>query len=43
MKRKVLFFNVPFSKLSDIDIGKYFLKSIDRHFHLENPLNNFFK
>ena len=41
-RKKVIWFNTGFCKLSNIDIGKYFLKLIDRHFNKENPLNKTF-
>ena len=41
-KRKVIWFNLPFCKTSNIDIGKYFLKLKDRHFNKDSPLNRIF-
>ena len=41
-KRKVIWFNPPFCKLSTININKYFLNLIDRHFHKNNPINKIF-
>ena len=41
-KRKVIWFSPPFCKLSPINIGKYFLNLIDKHFHKENPLSRIF-
>ena len=32
----------PFCKLSNINISKYFLTLIDRHFNKDNPLNKIF-
>ena len=31
-KRKIIWFNPPFCKLANIDVGKYFLRLIDKHF-----------
>ena len=33
-------FQRPFCKLSTINIGKYFLRLIDKHFKGNNPLKN---
>ena len=41
-KRKVIWFNNTFCKLSIIYIGRYFLNLIDKHFHRDNPLNTIF-
>ena len=41
-KRKVIWFNPTFCKLSNINIGKYFLKLMDRHFNKDNSLNEIF-
>ena len=41
-KRKILWFNPPFCNLSTIEIGRYFLKLIDKHFNNNNPLNKIF-
>ena len=41
-KRKVIWFNSAFCKLSTINIGKYFHSLIDKHFQNDNPLNKFF-
>ena len=30
--RKIIWFNLPFSKLPNINIRKYFLNLIDKHF-----------
>ena len=38
-KKKVIRFNSAFCKLSNINIGQYFLKLIDRYFNKDNPLN----
>ena len=42
IKRKVIWFDTAFCKLSYINIGKYFLKLIDRRFNKVNPLNKIF-
>ena len=41
-KRNVIWFNPPFCKLSTINIGKYFLRLIDKHFNGNNPLKKIF-
>ena len=38
--RKVVWFNPPFCKL--INIGKYFLQLLDKHFNRDNPLSRIF-
>ena len=38
-KRKAIWFNHPFYKLSTINIGKYL---IDKHFIMDNPLSKIF-
>ena len=38
-KRKVICFSPTFCQLSNINISKYFLKLIDRHFNKDNPLS----
>ena len=38
--RKVIWFNPPFCKLTNINIGKYFLHLLDKHFNWDNPLIN---
>ena len=40
--RKVIWFNLPFRKLTNINIGKYFLNLLDKHFNRDNPLRNIF-
>ena len=37
--RKVAWFNPPFCRLTNINIGKYFLHLLDKHFNRDNPLN----
>ena len=32
-KRKIIWFNAPFCKRVNIDVGKYFLKLNDKHFN----------
>ena len=39
INRKVVWFNPPFCKLTNINIGKYFLLLLDKHFNRDNPLN----
>ena len=39
---RVIWFNLPFCKLTNINIGKYFLNPLDRHFNQNNPLGKFF-
>lgn len=41
-KRKVIWFNPPYSKLSKIDIGSFFLRLVDKHFHNKHPLHKIF-
>ena len=38
-KRKIIWFNPPFCKLANIDVGKYFLRLIDKHFKQDNILH----
>ena len=40
--RSVIRFNLPFCKLTNINIGKYFLNLLDRHFNRDNPLRKIF-
>ena len=40
--RGIIRFNPPFCKLTNINIGKYFLNLLDRHFNRDNPLRKFF-
>ena len=37
-KRNVIWFNYLFCKFSTIDLGKYFLRLIDKHFNGNNQL-----
>ena len=41
-KRKIIWFNPPFCRLTKIDIGKYFLKLVDKHFKHGNKLQKIF-
>ena len=41
-QRKIIWLNSPFYQLSNVDIGKYFKKSIDKHFEKDNPLSKVF-
>ena len=41
-KRKIIWFNAPFCKLANIDVGKYFLRLIDKHFKQDNILRKIF-
>ena len=41
-KRKIIWFNPPFCKLANINVGKYFLKLIDKHFKQDNILHKIF-
>ena len=41
-KRKIIWFNPPFGKLSNTDVGKYFLRLIDKHFKQDNILHKIF-
>ena len=41
-KRKIIWFNPPFCKLANIDVGKYFLRLIDKHFKQDNVLHKIF-
>ena len=36
--RNIIWFNPPFSKIFNINIGKYFLSLISQHFKDDNPL-----
>ena len=40
--RKVVWFNPPFCRLANINIGKYFLHLLDKHFNRDNPLSRIF-
>ena len=41
-KREIIWFNPPFSKLANIDVGKYFFRLIDKHFKQDNILHEIF-
>ena len=41
-KRKIIWFNPPFCKLANIDVGKYLLRLIDKHFKQDNILHKIF-
>ena len=36
-RRKIIWFNPPFRKFSNINIGKYFLDLINKHFKDDTP------
>ena len=38
-KRRITWFNPPFCKLTNINIGKEFIKLVRKHFHHDNPLH----
>ena len=40
--RKVVWFNPPFCRLANINIGKYFRYLLDKHFDRDNPLSRIF-
>ena len=40
--KKIIWFNPPFCKLANINIGKYFLNLIDKHFQKNNILSKIF-
>ena len=40
--RKVVWFNPPFCKLTNINIGRHFLHLLDKHFNRGNPLSRIF-
>ena len=40
--RKVVWFNPPFCRLANINIGRYFLHLLDKHFNRDNPLSRIF-
>ena len=40
--RRVIWFNFPFCKLTNINIRKYFLNLLDKHFNRDNPLRKNF-
>ena len=41
-KRKIIWFNPPFCRLTNINIEKYFLKLVDKHFQHGNKLQKIF-
>ena len=41
-KRKIIWFNLPFCKRFTINIGRYFLNIVNKHFYKENPLSRIF-
>ena len=41
-KRKIIWFNPTFCKLANIDVGKYFLRLIDKHFKQDNIFHKIF-
>ena len=41
-KIKIIWFNPPFYRLASINIGKYFLKLLDKHFKHDNILHKIF-
>ena len=41
-KRKIIWFNPTFCRLASINVGKYFLKLIDKHFKHNNILHKIF-
>ena len=41
-KRKIIWFNPPFCRLTNINIGKYFFKLVDKHFKHGNKLQKIF-
>ena len=41
-KRKIIQFNPAFCKLANMDVGKYFLRLIDKHFKQDNILHKIF-
>ena len=41
-KRKIIWFNPPFCRITNINIGKYFLKLVDKHFKHGNKLHKIF-
>ena len=40
-KRKIIWFTPPFCRLTNINIGKYFLKLVDKHFKHGNKLQKY--
>ena len=41
-KKKIIWFNPPFCRLTNINIGKYFLKLVDKYFKHGNKLHKIF-
>ena len=41
-KKKIIWFNPPFCRLTNVNIGKYFLKLVDKHFKHGNKLHKIF-
>ena len=41
-KRKIIWFNPPFCRLASINVRKYFLKLVDKHFKHDNKLHKIF-
>ena len=41
-KRRIIWFNPPFCRLTNINIGKYFLKLVDKYFKHGNKLHKIF-
>ena len=41
-KRKIIWFNPPFCRLANKNVGKYFFKLIDKHFKHDNILHKIF-
>ena len=41
-KRKIIWFNPTFCRVASINVGKYFLKLIDKHFKHDNILHRIF-
>ena len=41
-KRKIIWFYTPFCKLANINVGKYFLRLIDKHFKQDHILHKIF-
>ena len=40
-KREIIWFNPPFCMLASINVGKYFLKLVDKHFKHDNKLHKY--
>ena len=41
-RKKIIWFNPSFCRLASINVGKYFLKLIDKHFKHDNILHKIF-